>query len=88
MAYLAAVIAIIITSLVVDGDADSADPSNVEQALRYLHHLCDHRRHDQLRLDPATWRWWWTPDVGFRQVAHSVNVISRPGSWSSHAPGR
>jgi hypothetical protein len=36
MAYLGTVAAIIITSVVVDGDADSADPFNAQQALLYI----------------------------------------------------
>jgi hypothetical protein len=35
-AYLAAALAIIVTALVVDGDANAADPFNAEQAVRYL----------------------------------------------------
>jgi hypothetical protein len=35
-AYLAAVVAIMITATVVDGDANTADPFNAEQALRYI----------------------------------------------------
>ena len=35
-AYLAAVVAIMITATVVDGDANTADPFNAEQALGYL----------------------------------------------------
>ncbi|MFN2496594.1 MAG: hypothetical protein ABR608_11910 [Pseudonocardiaceae bacterium] len=35
-AYLAAVVAVVITAMVVDGDANTADPFNAEQALRYL----------------------------------------------------
>lgn len=35
-AYLAAVTAVVITAWVVDGDANTADPFNAEQALRYL----------------------------------------------------
>ena len=36
IAYLACVVAIIITAVVVDGDANTADPFNAEQALRYI----------------------------------------------------
>jgi hypothetical protein len=35
-AYLAMVVAIIVTALVVDGDGAAPDPFNAEQALRYL----------------------------------------------------
>jgi hypothetical protein len=35
-AYLAAVVAIIVTAFVVDGDENAADPFNAEQAIRYL----------------------------------------------------
>jgi hypothetical protein len=35
-AYLAAVVAVVITALVVDGEGNTADPFNAEQALRYL----------------------------------------------------
>lgn len=35
-AFLAAALAIIVTAVVVDGDANSPDPFNAEQALRYL----------------------------------------------------
>lgn len=35
-AFLAAALAIIVTAIVVDGDANAADPFNAEQALRYL----------------------------------------------------
>ncbi|HEU0089892.1 MAG TPA: hypothetical protein VFQ77_19960 [Pseudonocardiaceae bacterium] len=35
-AYLAAVLAIIITAGVVDGNGNTADPFNAEQALRYI----------------------------------------------------
>jgi len=34
--FLAAVAAVVITALVVGGDADTADPFNAEQALRYI----------------------------------------------------
>ena len=35
-AYLAVVVAIMITATAVDGDANTADPFNAEQALRYI----------------------------------------------------
>jgi hypothetical protein len=35
-AYLAAVIAVVITASVVNGDGNTADPFNAEQALRYI----------------------------------------------------
>jgi hypothetical protein len=35
-AFLAAALAIIVTAIVVDGDANTPDPFNAEQALRYL----------------------------------------------------
>jgi hypothetical protein len=35
-AYLAAVAAVVITAWVVDGNGNTADPFNAEQALRYL----------------------------------------------------
>lgn len=35
-AYLALALAIVVTAFVVDGDSDSADPFNAEQAIRYL----------------------------------------------------
>jgi hypothetical protein len=35
-AFLAAAIAIIVTAIVVDGNANTPDPFNAEQALRYL----------------------------------------------------
>jgi hypothetical protein len=35
-AYLAAVVALVITASVVSGDGNTADPFNAEQALRYI----------------------------------------------------
>ena len=37
--YLAAVLAVVVTALVVDGEGDTADPVNAEQALRYITYL-------------------------------------------------
>ncbi len=36
LAYIAAVVAVAVTALLVDADASGADPFNAEQALRYI----------------------------------------------------